>query len=232
MTNCSTSIEKLLAGRRNKVIVGHYGSGKTELAINLALELRRREEKVMLLDMDIVNPFFRSAEQKDQLIAQGVEVVYPQYALSGVDIPVLPAEMLRAFQQKEYRCVFDVGGDDDGAAALGRYFPEFTREPADVLFVINPFRPRSDTREKVMELIRAIEMRARISLIGLISNANLSEETDARHILEGRALVERIAQEAGLPIVCEAGLPKAVANLDGKYPVFPIERFLKPEWMD
>ena len=130
------STDWLLAGRRLKVLVGHYGSGKTELAVNMALALAKRE-RTMLIDLDIVNPFFRSAEVKPLLLAHGVEVVYPAYALSGVDIPILPAEVERAFTAEGFG-VFDVGGDDDGAVALGRYHAQFAACPADVYFVVNP----------------------------------------------------------------------------------------------
>ena len=125
------STEWLRSGRRVKVLVGHYGSGKTELAVNMALALRK-SAPVMLVDLDIVNPFFRSAEVKPLLAEHGVEIVYPAYALSGVDIPILPAEVERAFTTDGFS-VFDVGGDDDGAVALGRYHVQFAACPAEDL---------------------------------------------------------------------------------------------------
>ena len=153
------STEWLTAGRRLKVLVGHYGSGKTELAVNMALRLAQTA-RTMLIDLDIVNPFFRSAEVKPLLQENGVEVVYPAYALSGVDIPILPAEVERAFTTDGY-CVFDVGGDDDGAVALGRYHAQFSACPADVYFVVNPFRPRTARVGQALALMEAIERRTR-----------------------------------------------------------------------
>ena len=134
MTTRSASADWLFEGRRIKVVVGHYGSGKTEIAVNMALTLASRAP-AMLIDLDIVNPFFRSAEVKPVLESRGVEVIHPTYALTGVDIPILPAEVERAFTTERFS-VFDVGGDDDGAAALGRYCARFVACPADVYFAI------------------------------------------------------------------------------------------------
>ena len=232
MTTCSKRNNPLVDGRRIQVLVGHYGSGKTEAAVNLALLLRERVEKVLLIDLDIVNPFFRTAELSPMLEDRGVEVVYPAYARSGVDIPVLPAEVTRAFYQPEYRCVFDVGGDEDGAAALGRYFAQFEKCPADVYLVVNPYRPLSQTPEEILAHLRGIELRARIPVTGILSNPNLAGETTTREILAARAIVEEAASLAGVPIVAEAGLSQALDGLDDKYPHFPIRRYLKPEWME
>ena len=160
------STEWLTAGRRLKVLVGHYGSGKTELAVNMALRLAQTA-RTMLIDLDIVNPFFRSAEVKPLLQENGVEVVYPAYALSGVDIPILPAEVERAFTADGFS-VFDVGGDDDGAVALGRYHAQFSACPADVYFVVNPFRPRTARVGQALALMEAgctMHMRLRNSFI-------------------------------------------------------------------
>ena len=198
------STDWLRAGRRIKVLVGHYGSGKTELAVNMALALAERSP-AMLIDLDIVNPFFRSAEVKPLLLEHGVEVVYPAFALSGVDIPILPAEVERAFTTDAW-CVFDVGGDDDGAVALGRYHAQFSACPADVFFAVNPFRPRTARVEQVLSLMENIQRRARVPITGLAVNANLGAETGAAEILAGREFIERVSQESGIPVAFEAGL--------------------------
>lgn len=218
--------------RRLQVLVGHYGSGKTEISINLALRLRAMYPKVLLIDLDIVNPFFRSAEVSPLLQEKGVDVVYPTYAKTGVDIPVLPADVTRAFYQTDYRCVFDVGGDEDGAAALGRYIVQFNATPADVYLVINPFRPLSATAQSIIMHLRGIEERARIPVTGIIANPNLAGETTAEDMLFARTIIEDAAAQAHVPIIAEAGLPEVLSQLDGKYPRFPIQRYLKPEWMD
>ena len=224
------STEWLRSGRRVKVLVGHYGSGKTELAVNMALALAERSP-AMLIDLDIVNPFFRSAEVKPLLLERGVEVVYPAFALSGVDIPILPAEVERAFTTDAW-CVFDVGGDDDGAVALGRYHAQFSACPADVFFAVNPFRPRTARVEQVLSLMENIQRRARVPITGLAVNANLGAETGAAEILAGREFIERVSQESGIPVAFEAGLQEALAPLPEIWPRLPIRRYLTPEWME
>jgi len=230
MTTPSASADWLFEARSIKVVVGHYGSGKTEIAVNMALRLASRAG-AMLIDLDIVNPFFRSAEVKPALEAGGVEVIHPAFALTGVDIPVLPAEVERAFATDRF-CVFDVGGDDDGAAALGRYHARFEACPADVFFVINPFRPRSSEVDQALELMELVARRARIPVTGLAVNANLGSETQPEDLLAGRAFVERVSRKSGVPVAFEAGLPEALEGVPFKYPRLPIRRFLKPEWMD
>jgi len=230
MTTRSASADWLFEGRRIKVVVGHYGSGKTEIAVNMALTLASRAP-AMLIDLDIVNPFFRSAEVKPVLESRGVEVIHPTYALTGVDIPILPAEVERAFTTERFS-VFAVGCDDDGAAALGRYCARFVACPADVYFAINPFRPRSSEVSQALALMETVGRRARIPVTGLAINANLGSETRPEELLSGRAFVERVAKESGVPVAFEAGLPEALEGVPFKYPRLPIARYLKPEWMD
>lgn len=224
------STDWLQAGRRVKVLVGHYGSGKTELAVNMALALAE-QSSAMLIDLDIVNPFFRSAEVSPLLQERGVEVVYPAFALSGVDIPILPAEVERAFTTEAW-CVFDVGGDDDGAVALGRYHAQFSACPADVFFVVNPFRPRTERVEQALALMESVQRRARVPITGLAVNANLGAETGTEEILAGRAFIERLSRESGVPVAFEAGLEAALAPLPEIWPRLPIRRYLTPEWME
>ena len=223
------STDWLLAGRRLKVLVGHYGSGKTELAVNMALALAKRE-RTMLIDLDIVNPFFRSAEVKPLLLAHGVEVVYPAYALSGVDIPILPAEVERAFTAEGFG-VFDVGGDDDGAVALGRYHAQFAACRRTCTSSSTPFRPRTAQVEQVLRLLAEVQRRARLAVTGLAVNANLGAETTEEEILAGRGFIARVAEESGLPVAFEAGLESALSPLEAVWPQLPIRRYLTPEWM-
>ena len=229
-TICSPSNDWLFAGRRIRVLVGHYGSGKTELAVNMALALAQKA-RAMLIDLDIVNPFFRSAELTPLLQENGVEVVYPAYALSGVDIPILPAEVERAFATDAH-CVFDVGGDDDGAVALGRYHAQFAACPAEVYFVVNPFRPRTAEVEQALRLMREVERRARLEVTGLAVNANLGAETGVEELRAGREFIESLSQKSGLPVAFEAGPAQALCALPERWPRLCVRRYLAPEWMD
>lgn len=221
-------------GKRIKAVVGHYGSGKTELAINLALAARQMKRRTVVVDLDIVNPFFRSAEQRELLDRHGVELIHPPYALTGVDLPVLPPDVNRVFSDKELMTVLDVGGDDAGAAALGIYKPYFEREPIDMYYVVNLFRPFSENASQIIGMLERIERRARIKPTGLVNNANIADLTEPAEVLECQRVLNEVSRETGLPIVMITGKPELLSKLpaDIGAPLFPIERFLKPEWMD
>lgn len=153
--------------KRYTVLVGNYGSGKTELAIAIARTQRAREPegRIALVDLDIVNPYFRSAEQHALLEAEGIEVFMPSFAMSTVDIPALPAQIQAVFEQPYAHVVIDVGGDDTGATALGRYAPytRALRDEMNVLYVVNPCRPFSSSVEDITGLYRLIERQARLT---------------------------------------------------------------------
>lgn len=220
-----------LSGCRLKAIVGHFGSGKTEIAMNAAIAAHQAGLPATVVDLDIVNPFFRSAEKKDELAALGIETLYPTYALSPVDIPALPAEITSVFSREQQRVFFDVGGDDSGAAALGMYYPQFTQHGLDIYYVINPFRPRSATQALVLELMEKVQQRARQPIAGLINNANVGEYTTEETLLRGRDMLREISAATGIPIVAEYALA-SLGEGDGALPRYPLRRILKPEWME
>lgn len=234
MTVDQTGFNPWNAGRRIKAIVGHYGSGKTEIALNLALDAKAQGRAACIVDLDIVNPFFRSAEQHQLLEEHGVELIYPPYALTGVDLPVLPPEVARVFVDPSLRVVLDVGGDDAGAAALGGYKQHFERESADLWYVVNLYRPFSETKQQIIQMLERIARRARIAPTGLINNANLADWTEPEHLLECQHVLAEVSRETGVPIVMITGkrglldrLPKDIGA-----PLYPISRYLKLEWMD
>ncbi|HIS00013.1 MAG TPA: ParA family protein [Candidatus Excrementavichristensenella intestinipullorum] len=218
-------------GSRIKAVVGHYGSGKTEFSLNMALAARAAGRRALVADMDIVNPFFRSAEQGERLKRAGVELIAPPYALTGVDLPVLSPEIYAIFEQPERFCVLDVGGDDAGAAALGGLSGRLAAQGADLYYVVNPYRPFSNTVERVMEMMERIQRRARLQVTGLVNNANLGEETGAEELLEGRTLLEKVSRRCGVPVVCECGFEGVLQQLPPGPPSFPIARYLMPEWL-
>lgn len=218
-------------GSRIKAVVGHYGSGKTEFSLNMALAAKAAGRRALVADMDIVNPFFRSAEQGERLKRAGVELIAPPYALTGVDLPVLSPEIYAIFEQPERFCVLDVGGDDAGAAALGGLSGRLAAQGADLYYVVNPYRPFSNTVERVMEMMERIQRRARLQVTGLVNNANLGEETGAEELLEGRTLLEKVSRRCGVPVVCECGFEGVLQQLPPGPPSFSIARYLMPEWL-
>ena len=223
--------------KRYTVLVGNYGSGKTELAIAIARAQRagHPEGRVALVDLDIVNPYFRSAEQHALLEAEGIEVFMPSFAMSTVDIPALPAQIQAVFEQPYAHVVIDVGGDDTGATALGRYAPytHALRDEMNVLYVINPCRPFSSSVEDVTGLYRLIERQARLTPDHLVNNANLQEFTSPEVLLDGQALLEKASALLGRPVSMIAGRPHLRDALpDALKPLFfAFEPLMKPEWL-
>ena len=220
------------------MVVGNYGSGKTELALALTRRLRREHEgPVALVDLDIVNPYFRSAERAALLEAEGIHVKMPSFALSTVDIPALPAEIQAVFEPGRYaRVVLDVGGDDVGATALGRYYPLINRIRAQMrmLYVVNPFRPLSGTEEDIVSLFALIATRSRQRPDMLVNNANLQRQTTAQHLIDAQALLTRVGERIGLPVGMVAGYEKLYASLPPEMQAlyFAIEPLMLPEWLE
>ena len=221
-----------LFDRRFLVLVGNYGSGKTELALNLALAAAG-EKSTTLVDLDIVNPYFRSGEKAQELREAGVRVLMPSFALSTVDIPALPAEIQSVFITPSDRVIFDVGGDDTGAAALGRYAPSFRQFRADtaVALVVNAMRPLTQTAEDAAELGRRIEQRGRMRIDMVINNTNLAERTTPEMLLQGHETACGAARLLRADCVVDAGLPELLRQ-SGLADGLPVARYMKPEWMD
>ena len=217
-----------LSDRRFVVLVGNYGSGKTELALNLALDCAGKMSTT-LVDLDIVNPYFRSGEKAEELRQAGVRVLMPTFAMSTVDIPALPAEIQSVFEQPSQRVIFDVGGDDTGAAALGRYAPSFRRyrEDTTVCLVINAMRPLTQTAEDVAELARRIAARGRMEIDVIINNTNLADQTDADMVRAGHEVALEAARMLGVQQVVDVAMPQL-----GVAGALPLVRHMAPEWME
>lgn len=218
--------------RRIILFTGHFGSGKTELAINYSIKLARQGRAVTLVDLDIVNPFFRSSEVRDVLEKEGIRVLSPNFVGTTVDVPSLPPEIYSVFQNKTSNVILDVGGDDIGATVLGRYYPYFMQEPYRMFFVINVRRPLSSTPEQIIEMLKAIENHSRLKVTDLINNTNLMYETNLDHLLEGQEIVEQVSQELNIPIAYISGVAEVIEQLPEQYRQkrFPIDVYLHPPW--
>ena len=214
------------------LFTGHFGSGKTEIAVNYAIRSAKAGRKTVLVDLDIVNPFFRSTEVKDQLEANGVKVISPNFAETTVDVPSLPAEVYSVFTDKSEKVIFDVGGDEVGARALGQYFPYFRKEPFRMFYVINTKRPLSSGREDILEMLHEVERNSRLKVTDLINNTNLSYETDIYDIINGQALITQVSQAVNIPVAYIAGVKELLEKLPEKpgCDLFPIKIYMKPPW--
>lgn len=210
------------------IITGHYGSGKTEFSVNFALSLKETHENVLLVDLDIVNPYFRSNDARALLEQNGVNVLAPAFAGTNVDIPVLPPEIMRIFEEKDAEIVLDVGGDDDGAIALGRYKHFFDKAKYEMYLVVNTRRPLTKTPKEILDIKTAIELSSRLHISKLISDTNLADETTVDTVLEGYKIVKEVSAESGIPVFCVCAPEKIVPFVQNKVdaPVFSITRRL------
>jgi len=200
--------------RRINIFTGHFGSGKTEVAVNYALKLAEANFKTAIVDFDIINPYFRTADAKDELEKNNIHVILPMYANTNVDIPSIPPEIYSMFQNKQYKVVLDVGGDDLGAKAVSRFKEEIVSDDYEMFFVINTKRIMTDTPEKIMEMIAIIEDGANIKVTKLINNSNLLEETTPEILLEGNKIIAEVSEKSGIPIAITAGMEEVVSELN------------------
>ena len=188
--------------KRLTLLCGHYGSGKTNVAVNLAFYLKEQYNNVVVADLDIVNPYFRTKDSIEDFKARGIELICSEYANTNVDIPALPANMYRLTADKDITAVIDVGGDDRGAYALGRLVPEIKAENNfDMLMVINGYRPLTPDAQSTIEVMREIEEACKLKFTGLVNNSNIGEETTVEDIIKSIGYANEVSQASGLPIV-------------------------------
>ena len=187
--------------KRLTLFAGHYGSGKTNIAVNYAIAMAGEGKQVCIADLDIVNPYFRTADSAKRLEAAGVTLISPQFANSNVDLPALPAEAYRLVQDKSIYGVMDIGGDDRGAYALGRYVPALKAEgDYRMVFVANCCRPLTPTAEEALEVLREIETACGLRFTHIVNNSNLGPETTPETVLESEAFIQRLCGLSGLPL--------------------------------
>ena len=188
--------------KRLTILCGHYGSGKTNVAVNLAFKLREQHERVTVADLDIVNPYFRTKDSMKEFDERDIRLICSPYANSNVDIPALPQELYSVTDDKGQTVVLDIGGDDRGALALGRLAPQIKAEgDYAMLMVINRFRPLTPDVPSTIEVMREIEVACGIPFTGLINNSNLGEETTADDVLGSMTYADEVAKATGLPLV-------------------------------
>ncbi len=219
---------------RITIFVGHYGSGKTEVAVNYAIKLKEEGNDVIIVDLDIVNAYYRTKDNEKMLNDMGIEVISPTYANTNVDIPSLPPHLLKVFADKSKKIVFDVGGDDAGATALGRFFGYFSQENYQMYSVINTKRPLTETKEDIIIMIDEINLNSRLKITGLINNTNLSYETTCDDILEGEKTVLSVSKEINLPFIFTSLLEEYVSEYKKKTDskLFPVKKYLKLPWQN
>lgn len=213
-----------LPEKKITIVCGHYGSGKTNLAVNLALALARNGEKTVLVDLDIVNPYFRAADNRRELEENGVRCVLPQFANTNVDVPALPPQIHSVFIGDE-KVIFDVGGDKDGAMALGVYRNAIAKCGYEMIGVCNMYRPLTQTAEETIENLAEIESQCHLAFTALVNNSNLGEETTAADIESSYAYADDLVEKTKLPLLFTTVSNKVA--LSTERPVFTIRDMTK-----
>lgn len=227
--------------KRFIVVIGNFGSGKTELSLNMAFAASKTQ-RTTLVDLDIINPYFRSTERKEELNSAGIRLLSPTFAMMGVEVPSLPADIYSVFSDDSETVIFDVGGDPAGAVALGQYKRFFDKEGnVEVYYAINARRPFSCSVELNLDMISRITQASRMGITGIINNTNLSQETSAADLVDGYAIVKDTAISADLPVIYTSGTPRVLESflryadenkLDRAYIGEPlaIERYMHRDW--
>ena len=216
---------------RISIVTGHYGTGKTEFAVNLAMALAKQHDNVVVADLDIVNPYFRSRERKKELEALGIKLISSSQEAAHADIPALPAELFSIFQNRDIRGVLDIGGDPVGARVLARFQPKIVAEDYELLFVINANRPEVRSVESAIDYLRKIEDITGLKCNGLVNNTHLCGETTESDVRRGAELAAAVSKETGIPVRCHVAVERLVEGLaDLNEPVFPISIKMKKPW--
>ncbi len=214
--------------KKLNIITGHYGSGKTNISVNLALSAAKEGRKCTVIDLDIVNPYFRTADFQDLFSENGIILKAPMYANSNLDIPALNISVKSVLDESD--CVIiDVGGDDEGAKALGRYKSVIEEcDEYQMLYVINKCRYLTKEPEEALELMREIETASGLSCTGIVNNTNLGSETDENTILGSLDYARMVSEAAGIPVVMTAGKGEFLSKVEET--PFPIKVYVKTLW--
>ncbi len=218
--------------KRLNIFCGHYGSGKTEVSLNYAINLAKQGKKVSIVDMDIVNPYFRTADARKILNEYGIEMIASEFANSNLDIPTIPQEVKKVFFDTDRVIVFDVGGDDDGAFALGQFNSFFQKEEYKMTLVVNTKRPLTGEMSELYDMAKRIEFASRLKFTDIANNTNIGKLTDSKTLMSDYQEIVLLSQKLGIPITMQCGLDTALSELpeELKKDRFPMQIYIKMPW--
>ncbi|MCR5137030.1 MAG: hypothetical protein K6C12_08020 [Oscillospiraceae bacterium] len=226
--------------KKMKVLIGNYGSGKSELALNFAFQAAERGERTELLDLDMVNTYFRLTERGQMTRMKEIRLVSPNFACQGIETLSLPAEVASAFAMDWDTVIFDVGGDAVGSTALGRYHEDFMaleEGSLEVLNVVNIRRPLAGTVEKIVHLQEEMQIHSRLKITGMINNTNLATVTTPQELRDGYEMIREVSERTGVPVAYTSGKRELLEQFlsegyDEKYigtPV-PMDIYMRRDW--
>ena len=216
---------------RITVVCGHYGTGKTNFALNLAAKTAAEGDSVTLVDLDVVNPYFCSNAYKAQMQTAGVRMITTNMAGTTLDVPSLSGSITSVFDEANGKAIFDIGGDDVGAKALGRFKAQLENAGYEMLYVINAYRNQIAQPQEAVELLREIEASCRIQATGLVNNSHLGEETCAQTILDAMDYAQQVSSLSGLPLLYTTAPQRLAPTLQAKVSaLFPVDIIVSLPW--
>lgn len=211
------------------IVCGHYGAGKTNLTVNLALAAAQSGEVVSVIDMDVVNPYFRTADFQELFREAGIQLIAPIYANTNLDLPVLPPSVGAAIREKTGRLFLDVGGDDDGAVALGGFSALLEERGYSMLYVVNSRRELEPEPGEEAALLRRIQTASRLKVTHLVNNTNLGPETTSEVLLQSLPYLEEVSKRTGVPVLGAAAEERLTPHLEAEG-LLPVRVYVKPPW--
>jgi len=214
------------------IFTGHFGSGKTEVALNFAKKKATEGKKVTIIDLDIVNPYFRTADAKKMLDENNIRLIASEFANSNLDMPTVAPEVMSVFYSPDSVVIFDVGGDEDGAFALGQYNRFFQKENCSMYLVVNTKRPMTSCTDELADMAAVIEQASRLKFTGIVNNTNLGAMTDKNTLLSDYDEIAALEKKIGVPVVMHSGLPVALDGLpkEMQHLAFAMEITIKMPW--
>ena len=214
-----------MENKRVTLFAGHYGSGKTNIAVNYALHLKEKYEKVVITDLDIVNPYFRTADSLDELTKAGIKLISSEFANTNVDLPALPQDVYSILDDRSAVAILDIGGDDRGAYALGRYETAIREEnDYEMLFVFNVYRPLTPDAGSALEVMKEIEAAGKIKFTAIVNNSNLGALTTKEDVIASVTSANELSRLSGLPVKMTTVSENLVEFFNGEIDnIFPLK---------
>ncbi len=224
---------------RTIAVMGHYGSGKTEFCVNLAMKMKEDVSDLALIDLDIANPYFRSRERQKQLEAEGIKVIFNEYGYDiAEDLPAITAKVRAPLENPKFTTIVDVGGNDSGARIMNQFHKYFEPDDVERLIVINANRFETDTLEGAMFHLEQIQEEIGLPITGLINNTHMLAESTAGDVVKGHELCCEVSRRTGIPIVWDTCGEKLLGDLQkligekNDYKIFPVKLYMRPSWLD
>ncbi len=224
----------MLNDKRIRIIVGHYGSGKTEFAVNYAMKLSETEDNVAIADLDVVNVYFRSREKAEIMEKAGIKVISSQYGHNAnLDLPAVSAGVFGPLQDDTCHAILDIGGDSVGTRVLATFKQIINFKGYDMFLVVNAYRQDTQTKEGVIKHIQEIEDQSGFKVTGLVNNTHLLRETTLEDVKKGQELVKSVSDELNIPIKYISAIEKVAQTVPSEYDgeIMPIKMYMREEWM-